>query len=284
MTTPNTERIYASFKRQFATWCASEGRLAVPCSSDTLLAYMTYLIEQRALTPVSVNSHLAGIRSGQPTELAGLAEARTMLREWQARWSKQGGRQQKALPASAADVRAMVRTCSGFEPADLRDGTLLLLAWGTAAQAESLARIEIRDLQVASTGVTVSIPATVDGKPSLGDAFLARDEDTSQDPVFFVREWLSLLEEGGVTDGPLFKQINRHGTVLTAQGSTLLGRDSLRSLVQRRAQRAGLENWKKIGLQSLRTGSAVTRVDLTCDEDALAIHGHWRPASSIVGY
>jgi hypothetical protein len=178
----------------------------------------------------------------------------------------------------------MLRTCSKSEPADVRDGTLLLLAWGSAAQTESLARLVIEDVQVAPSGVTVRIPATVDGKPSLGNAFLQRCEEPAEDPVFFVRSWLSLLREAGMVTGPLFQQVTKTGVILVSHDVAAFGRDSLRRAVQRRAQRAGLSNWRKIGLQSLRTGSAVTRVDPTCDEEALAVQGQWNPAPSIVGY
>jgi integrase len=82
----------------------------------------------------------------------------------------------------------------------------------------------------------------------LADDLLDLYDSTDTCPVRVLQAW---LEQGGITSGPLFRSINRHGK---AQPGRLSGIDVAR-VVKKLAQRAGLDAAKYAG-HSLRAGHA----------------------------
>jgi site-specific recombinase XerD len=266
MSTPNTERTYASRRRNFENWCATQGVEARPCTTETFTRYVTHLIRERQLSPNTVETTWYAIRTWQPDgRWVDTSKARALLDRWKTEWRAPNTRKSKADPITSEELRAMLATCAN-DPVGLRDGCLLTLAWGTANQREELARCTVSSVRLADAGVRVRMPGAQ-------TSVLVRDSlDPATSVVRFTSGWLGVLDAHGSGAGLLFRPIDRWGNLGTAGMST----DSFQRIVQRRAKAAGLDS-ARISFRSLRMGGVTVRGTAEFSEGDIEAFGRWRP-------
>jgi integrase len=153
-------------------------------------------------------------------------------------------RQEGKAPALTADVAAMVsRTPDNL--LGLRDRALLLFGFAGAFRRSELVGLEIEDLTFTEDGVKVLIRRSKTDQDGAGQVVgIARGVNLC--PVAALRAW---FEASGITSGPIFRPVNRHGQIqphaITAQVVALV--------VKRYAEAAGLDAGKYAG-HSLRAG------------------------------
>jgi integrase len=146
------------------------------------------------------------------------------------------------------DIRAMVEaTDAGIIGA--RDRALILLGFAGAFRRSELVRLDVEDCAFGKDGLAVTlrrskVDQTGEGR-RIGIPYGSNPETC---PVRTVQAW---TEQAGVTAGPLFRSINRHGHV---QPARLSGIDVAR-VTKKLAARAGLDAAKYAG-HSLRAGHA----------------------------
>ncbi|MGA5670101.1 hypothetical protein ACPCTG_32050 [Streptomyces pseudogriseolus] len=266
MSTPNTERTYASRRRNFEKWCAAEGVEPRPCTRETFTRYVTHLIEERQLSPNTVETSWYAIRTWQPDgHWVDTTDARSLLDRWKTEWRAPNTRKSKADPITGEQLRAMLATCAN-DPVGLRDGCLLTLAWGTANQREELARCTVSSVRLVEGGVRVRMP---DAQTSV----LVRDSlDPATSVVRFTAGWLEVLETHAPGEGFLFRQISRWGHL----GTTGMSTDAFQRIVRGRAEAAGLDS-ARISFRSLRMGGVTTRGTAEFSESDVETFGQWRP-------
>lgn len=156
---------------------------------------------------------------------------------------------QKAA-ALTDDIRAML------EAADvgligLRDRAVILLGFAGAFRRSELVALTADDCTFSKDGLTVTLRGsktdqTGEGR-KIGIPYGANPETC---PVRKVQEW---METAGISDGPLFRSINRHGKV---KERGLSGVEVAR-IVKKLALRAGSDPTKYAG-HSLRAGHATS--------------------------
>jgi integrase len=155
--------------------------------------------------------------------------------------------QQKA-PALTADIRAMVdATDSGL--IGVRDRALILLGFAGAFRRSELVSLDLTDLEFGRDGLTVNLRRSKTDQEGQGRKVgipYGSNPDTC--PVRTVQAW---IEQAKISDGLLFRSVNRHGQV---QASGLCGSDVAR-IVKKLAVRARLDPGKYAG-HSLRAGHA----------------------------
>jgi integrase len=152
---------------------------------------------------------------------------------------------QKA-PKLIDDVRAMIdANDEGLIGA--RDRALILLGFAGAYRRSELVGLDISDCAFGRDGLTVTLRRSKVDQEGVGRKIgipYGSNPDTC--PVRTIQTWVEL---GGITTGPLFRSINRHGHV---QAKRLSGIDVAR-VVKKLAQRAGLDAANYAG-HSLRAG------------------------------
>jgi len=143
------------------------------------------------------------------------------------------------------DIRAMVEaTDAGLIGA--RDRALILLGFAGAFRRSGL---DCEDRTFGRDGFTIILRRSKTDQHGFGRKIgipYGANPDTC--PVRVVQAW---WEAAGITDGPLFRSINRHGQI---QGGRLSGIDVAR-VVKKLVERAGLDAAKYAG-HSLRAGHA----------------------------
>jgi integrase len=156
---------------------------------------------------------------------------------------------QKAA-ALTNDIRAMVDAADdGLIGA--RDRALILLGFAGAFRRSELVGLEVEDCAFGKDGLTVTLRRSKTDQTGEGRKIgipYGANPDTC--PVRNLQEWIS---QAGISTGPLFRSINRHGQV---QAGRLSGIDVAR-VVKKLAERAGLDASKYAG-HSLRAGHATS--------------------------
>lgn len=282
---------------QFETWCASQGRVPLPATAQTLLDYVTYLMEREphSYAPASIDRAMGSIRAihaergheDQPP----VKPARRVLRAYRRQWSDDGNRSRKATPVKIDALRAMIDTCDPATTIGVRDRCVLLLGFGLMSRRSELARLDIADITEAAEGLDVLIRRSKTDQEARGRAvpvLVGQHPETC--PVRATQAWVELLAGRGITAGALLRPIDRHGHIGTEGGAAgharvrLTGR-AVAEIVRRHALLAGLPDPSSYRGHSLRAGGASSAYEAGAPVAGIAGHGGWAPDSPVVlGY
>lgn len=245
----NTLRGYRADWRDFCAWCEAHAVSPLPALPETVAAYIAECAArlkigsiQRRLNAIAEAHKAMGAES--PTS-AGIVRA-----------TLKGIRRTigtAAKPKAAAltdDIRAMVDAADdGIIGA--RDRALILLGFAGAFRRSELVALDIEDCEFGKDGLTVTLRRSKTDQDGAGRKIgipYGSNPDTC--PVRTIQAW---IEQAALSDGALFRAINRHGQV---QAGRLSGIDVAR-VVKKLARRAGLDPAAYAG-HSLRAGHATS--------------------------
>lgn len=243
----NTIRSYRVGWDQFTAWCDRHGMDSLPARPETVALFVADLAS--SVKPATIDARLAAISAAHradghdsPTK----AEAVRLVRRGVRR--KVGTAQRQAQPVSVPDLRQMVDGL-GDDAASHRDRALLLIGFAGALRRSELVDLDAADIEEGPDGLTVHLRRSKSdqegqGRP-VGVPFGANPNTCP------VRAWRAWLDVSGITDGPVFRPVTRHGHI----GTTRLTDQSVAHIVKRHALRAGLDPQKVAG-HSLRAGLA----------------------------
>ncbi|MDP5310359.1 site-specific integrase [Streptomyces poriferorum] len=283
----NTSRTYNSARRRFEAWCRENDRVHLPCTTATFVEYVGHLVRADK-SPSTIQVAMSAIRSWhQDGQQPGTKEASEALRKHARGWAQR--RTAKKAPAIRTDMlAAMVATCASETDADYpkatRDAALLTLGWGMLSRRSELAHLLIQQLTIGPTGIHVLVAFSKTDQAAKGNTTFVPDnpDDPATCPVVRIRAWLEELRRQGVTDGPLFRHINRGGTIRHRAGGpeeNLLTPDAIGAIVKARAKLANLPDPSKITAHGLRRGPAQEIAE--AGEDPTG-QGRWKPGSLTV--
>jgi integrase len=148
-----------------------------------------------------------------------------------------------------------------------RDRALLLLGWAGAFRRSALVGLDVPDLLVDAEGLAVTIRRDKTDPEARGRV-LAIPFSSSADvcPVRSIRAW---LDASGVSEGPIFRAVARHGRV----GAARLSDRAVALVVQRAAASIGLDAATFAG-HSLRAGFATSAARSKADTNIMRQTGH----------
>jgi integrase len=244
----NTLRGYQSDWRDFCSWCESHGGLCpLPASADAVAAYIAECAGhlkpgsiQRRLNAIAEAHKAAGLDS--PTHAAIVRNTLKGIRR------TLGTAPAQKAPALTDDIRAIVAaTDAGLIGA--RDRALILLGFAGAFRRSELVGLDVEDCAFGKDGLTITMRRSkVDQEGQGRKIGIPYGSNPDTCPVRNLQDWIA---HAGVTAGPLFRSINRHGQV---QAGRLSGIDVAR-VTKKLAARAGIDPAKYAG-HSLRAGHA----------------------------
>lgn len=244
-----TREIYSACWSAFEAWCEAHGLQPLPAAPGTVAAYLSARA-QDGRKVATLSQALAAI--SQAHQVAGHASPRTtpLVRETMKGIRRTHG----AAPSQKAPLLgAQLRTIARELPATLggrRDRALLLVGFAGAFRRAELVSLKVRDLAFGQDGVTVTLRRSKTDQEGLGRKVgLPYGATAATCPVRALQAW---LEAAAISEGPVFRSVDRHGNV----GLALSGRDVAR-IVKRAGGAAGLEASALSG-HSLRAGLATT--------------------------
>lgn len=258
----NTLRAYASDWRDFTDWCQWHRREPLPASPETVALYLTHLA--RAMKPSTIQRRISSI--SQAHAAAGFDESPTRTAIVRAVW--QGIRRSKGVaqvgktPVLTPDLREMIAHLPGGKLLSLRDRALLLIGFAGAMRRSELVGLDVEDVAETAEGLVVTIRRSKTDQEGAGRKVgIPYGSKLATCPVRAVREWKAA---SGLSSGPLFRPVNRHGRVLDSR----LGDRSVALVVKRAIGAAGREPEGFAG-HSLRAGLATAAAMAGVSERAI---------------
>lgn len=249
-----TQRAYASDWTHFNSWCQSCGVVSLPADPRTIAAYLGELAA--TLKPATIERRVSAISEVHADhEFASPAShpmVRATLRGIRASAADKGIRQTQKAPALKNDLTRMLESLPANGLIAARDRALLLVGFGAALRRSELAALTVADITFeGDRGVTVLIRRSKTDQSGVGlSKAIQSGRSKSTCAASAVREWLALA---GITEGPVFRPINRHGQV----GADAISDHAIAKMVKARAGAVGLDPAQYSG-HSLRAGLATS--------------------------
>jgi integrase len=151
-------------------------------------------------------------------------------------------------PALASDIRAMIGAMQDGLLAT-RDRAVLLVGFAGALRRSELVGLKHNDVEVTRDGLVVTLRRSKTDQEAHGRKIgIPYGSDPRTCPVRALEAWLS---ESGISEGQLFRYVNRHGKLQPGALSPY----AVALVVKRRAAAAGLDARRYAG-HSLRAGLA----------------------------
>lgn len=286
----NTTRAYRADWQAWLAFCADARAHGTPVSpivpdSDALLVFAKWLATGAQLSdgslirphaPESIRRRITGVLAGwRENEVSyhrGISQA---ARKWigghQAALieaNKPTGRGQAAV-LEIDDAKRIAATTPGptqRQIAALRDLALVFVGFAIGARASELAFLDVTDIAPGERGIYVHVRKSKT-KPRRPAVIYGQYESTC--PVVAWRRW---QQTSGITDGPAFRHVDRHGKV---RGR--LSPAACSDIVTRAGQRAGLD--LRLTGHSLRAGFATAATRAKKDPHDIAAQAGWAPGS-----
>ena len=257
----NTTRSYRTGWAQFTAWCDEHGVTALPAGAETVACFVADLA--KAAKPATIDARLAAISAAHraagydsPTK----AEAVRLVRRGVRRTL--GTAQRRVRPVTVADLRKMIEEL-GVDAAGCRDHALLLLGFAGALRRSELVGLDVEDVTEGPDGLTTRLRFSKCDQEGAGRLVgIPYGSNPSTCPV---RAWRAWLERSGITAGPAFRPVDRHGRV----GTTRLSAQAVALVLKRHAVRSGLDPSEVAG-HSLRAGLATSAAEAGVPERVIA--------------
>lgn len=234
----NSCRAYSSDLRHFVNWGGS-----IPANPEMVAGYLAAYAASHSVATlsrrlVSIGKAHSSLGLESPTKSDLVKATLRGVRH------VHGSAQRRVAAAIKEDVLSMVTGLDGVQGA--RDAALLLLGFAGAFRRSELVALDIADLQKVQQGLLVNLRFSKTDQGGVGRTVAIPFARGVVCPVLALRRW---IEIAGISEGPVFRAINRHGQISDAR----LSSQSVAIIVKRRAKDVGLDPSNYAG-HSLRSG------------------------------
>lgn len=250
----STRRAYRSSFAGFDGWCTSRGLVSCPAAPATIAVYLAALADAGAAVS-TIERTLAGIAHEHRSRNHVWQRGEPAIRETMAGIRRKLGTSpaSKKAPVGDGELAALVATL-GEDLAGLRDRALLTLGWSSACRRSELVALDVADVEEQREGLLVHVRRSKRDQEAKGfDKGIPHASAPSLCAVRALRAW---LDAAGITEGPIFRAVDRYGHV----SKTRLSDRSVARIVQRAASAAGLDP-SRYGGHSLRSGFMTTAAE-----------------------
>lgn len=230
----NTQRAYAA---DWKVWTRYVTQLGIPEDSATAGALVGFVVwlERQEAAPATVDRRLAGAvvglrQHGAEPPKAATEAARAALNGYRRRLAEAGEKRGRGK-APAMEIKHL-RLISAACPETLtgiRDRAVVLIAFSIAGRRSEVAALLVSDVVEAAEGLVITIRSGKTGGRTVAVPY------GSHESTCPVRAWRAWLDASGVTEGPAFRRIDRHGRILG-----VLAAQSVGTIITTAGERAGV--------------------------------------------
>lgn len=271
----NTARAYRSAWRTFEAWCSDRGLPTLPAPAWVCAAYLAD--RASSLRPSSLAVHLAAIRQAHvsrgvdsPTDAREVAEVLKGIKR------EHGVAPMKKAALTPVQLTTLVNQL-GNGVRDSRDRALLLLGFCAGFRRSELVGLDVADVVFRDEGLVVMVRRSKTDQEQRGRTVAVEyGAHPATCPGGALEDWLTIA---GIRSGPIFRPINRHGSL----GRTRLEGRAVARVLQGRATEAGLNAGNLAG-HSLRSGLATAAAAAHVDERDIARRTGHRDLGVMRGY
>lgn len=256
----NTLIAYRKDWQDFEQFCVLAGLNSLPASPDTVVAYLVALADthkvstlERRIASISQAHQAAGFNS--PTSDMAVRVLMQGIRR------EKGTAPECKAPAVTADIKAMVSTLpDGL--LGIRDRALLLVGFAGGFRRSELVALDVENLEFKREGLVINLRRSKTDQEGQGrKVAIPYGSNCDTCPVRSLQLW---LEASGISSGPVFRSVNRHGKLQANR----LSDKAVALVVKRTAEAAGLDSSKYSG-HSLRAGMATSAAAAGVSERAI---------------
>lgn len=250
----NTRRAYASDWADFSAWCDVQQCTAMPAAPIDVARYLAQLADSGKKTS-TIQRRTAAIASihkaaghEPPTNFEGVKAVMRGIRR------RVGKRKRKAAPATA-ELLGLAIAAIPATKRGLRDRALVLIGFAGAFRRSELVDIEVNDIERRPRGILVHIERSKTDQEGKGAALPI--PNGKMRAVEALDTWLTAA---GITEGPVFRSVDRHGNV----GAGALTDRQVARIVKEVCGRVGMDPEIYSG-HSLRAGFITSALDAKVD-------------------
>ncbi len=245
----STRLAYGQDWRGFEAWCAAHGLPSMPTTADSAARYVVALGQAgksvrwigRVVAAIA-DAHVVAGYDPPPTTSQQFRQVLAGV----VRTHGKAANRKDAL--TGPDFRRLIELTPNDTPPGLRDRALLLLGHHGAFRRSEVVALDVADITPAPEGLRVTLRRSkTDQKGSGVEKPIAR----LPEPMCAVSALQRWRAAAGITAGPLFRPIDRHGNVRSQR----LSGHSVAAIVKAACVRAGLDPTLYSG-HSLRAGFA----------------------------
>lgn len=271
----NTLRTYRQMWKEFVDWCEDHGFPFLPTTEEAVIYYLTDLadngsyikkengtIERKPLKAQSIQQRLYAIRFRHKTKgfvspTYSIFVKDTMSGIKSAKGTAPNQKQAADLEIIKAICRTIPETTTG-----IRNRALLLTGFGFGSRRSELVSVQVEHVRFIPKGMEIFIPKSKtdqQGKGRTPVIFYGHTPETC--PVRSLKKWIKV---SGITSGPLFRKIDKHGNI----GNRGLSADGFRYIFNQLIEQAGFDP-ADFSPHSLRSGLITTAHYLGKDEHSI---------------
>lgn len=275
----STDIAYDRHVRDYVALCEAQGRVAFPGTEHTLLEFVSHLQNTparvtalgpgRLRAPSYIRQAISAVRlahknrgyRGEPPLTDNLHD---LMSAYQKRYSEEGRRKQVRSPVAADAFPAILAQCAGGDPASVRDRALILAGVYGMFRRSELCSLDIDGWRRRPTGR----PFLFLRRSKTDQLARGAEVDVIHDgcaggacPACAIQAWIDLMASRGLTEGALFRGVDKCGRIggepkVTGTIGDRLSGNAVDRRVRLLARRAGLPDWQTYGGHSLRAGGA----------------------------
>lgn len=245
---PNTKRAYRNDWTQFSDWCEKNGLQDLPADPETLVYYLTFLGKtlkassiKRKMTAISQRHETAGYSSPTKTAL--------VKGVWNGIQRSIGIKEEGKDALWLDDLRQIVQNLPN-SLIGTRNRALLVIGWAGALRRSELVQLNSEDISKTREGLILHLNRSkTDQKGEGHEVALPYGSNPLTCPVRSLEDWLAA---SGISEGPLFRRMDRHGHILGR-----LTPQSVGLVVKQCCESVGIDS-DRYGAHSLRSGFCST--------------------------
>lgn len=257
---------YRSDLAHFTTWCEARSLGSLPAEPATVARYLADLA-QDGYAVATLERRLAAIsQAHQARDLDTPTRSLAVRKVFAGIRRRHGAAQHGKAPLLPDDLVLMIAELDE-SPTGLRDKALLLLGFAGAFRRSELVGLDVADLQLRRDGLVVTLRRSKTDQEGQGIVKGIPRGKKGRCPVRAVEAWLAAAS---ISEGPMFRPIDRHGNVRPQR----LADYHVARLVKRLAEACGLDPAAYAG-HSLRAGLVTAAAQAGAEErDIMRQTGH----------
>jgi site-specific recombinase XerD len=277
----NTRKAYRVDWDAFVLWCDTHGRSPMPATPETLVEYLEGLADtgakvatiKRRLSSISVAHQMRGHEHDNPTRSGLVTTSMQGIRR------TLGTAQTQKTPLVTAELARLVAACEQLSQplAAARDRALVLIGCSGGFRRSELVALNVADITETANGLELTLHHSKTDQEGAGAVVaVPYGSHPHTCPVRSLHAWLGL---SGISEGPIWREIDRHGTL----GAGRLHADSVARIIKRACTLAGLDPAGYSG-HSLRSGMATAAAAGGAPERAIMRQGRWTSRAMVDRY
>jgi site-specific recombinase XerD len=256
----NTIKAYRSDWNDFTRWCGSHTFVALPAMAETVAFYLSDLATThkastltRRISAISQAHQIAGFET--PTKSSKVRLVMAGIRR------TKGTAADAKTPVMIDELKRMIaRLPEGL--LGIRDRALLLIGFTGGFRRSELIGLDFDAVAITRDGLVVTIRRSKSDQDGEGQRVgLPFGSNPATCPVRSFQDW---LDASKITEGPLFRPINRHGKM----GCRRLSTKAVARIVKRYITGIGMDASRFAG-HSLRSGLATSAAIAGASEAAI---------------